>query len=33
MDPQGEDPVPIILKAFHMGLNYYDTSNVYVPAN
>jgi aryl-alcohol dehydrogenase-like predicted oxidoreductase len=27
--PAGEDPVKIILKAFDLGINYYDTSNVY----
>jgi aryl-alcohol dehydrogenase-like predicted oxidoreductase len=30
--PEGEDPVPIILKAFHLGINYFDTSNVYGPS-
>ncbi len=27
--PEDVDPVPIILKAFNMGINYFDTSNVY----
>lgn len=27
--PADVDPVPIILKAFKMGLNYFDTSNLY----
>ncbi len=27
--PADEDPVKIILKAFDLGVNYYDTSNVY----
>lgn len=27
--PDDVDPVPIILKAFKMGVNYYDTSNLY----
>ncbi len=27
--PAGVDPVKIILKAFDLGVNYYDTSNVY----
>lgn len=27
--PEDVDPVPIILKAFKMGINYFDTSNVY----
>lgn len=27
--PDDVDPVPIILKAFEMGVNYYDTSNLY----
>ena len=27
--PSDEDPVKIILKAFDLGVNYYDTSNVY----
>ena len=26
--PAGEDPVSIILKSFHLGINYFDTSNV-----
>jgi aryl-alcohol dehydrogenase-like predicted oxidoreductase len=30
--PAGEDPVKIILKAFDLGVNYYDTSNVYGPS-
>jgi aryl-alcohol dehydrogenase-like predicted oxidoreductase len=30
--PQGMDPVPVILKAFHLGVNYFDTSNVYGPS-
>ena len=30
--PEGEDPVRIILKAFHLGINYLDTSNVYGPS-
>ena len=30
--PEGEDPVRIILKAFHLGINYFDTSNVYGPS-
>jgi len=30
--PAGEDPVRIILKAFHLGINYFDTSNVYGPS-
>ena len=30
--PEGEDPVPIILKAFHLGINYFDTSNLYGPS-
>ena len=28
--PADVDPVPIILKAFKMGINYYDTSNLYL---
>ncbi len=28
--PPDVDPVPIILKAFKMGINYYDTSNLYL---
>ncbi|MDF1575017.1 MAG: aldo/keto reductase [Bacteroidales bacterium] len=27
--PADVDPVPIILKAFRMGINYFDTSNLY----
>lgn len=27
--PDDVDPVPIILKAFHLGINYFDTSNLY----
>lgn len=27
--PEGEDPVAIILKAFDLGINYFDTSNLY----
>jgi hypothetical protein len=27
--PSDVDPVKIILKAFDLGVNYYDTSNVY----
>ncbi len=27
--PAGEDPTKIILKAFDLGVNYFDTSNVY----
>ncbi len=27
--PDDVDPVPIILKAFDLGINYYDTSNLY----
>lgn len=30
--PAGVDPVQIILKAFHLGVNYFDTSNVYGPS-
>jgi len=30
--PEGMDPVPIILKAFHLGINYFDTSNAYGPS-
>ena len=30
--PEGVDPVKIILKAFDMGINYYDTSNLYGPS-
>jgi aryl-alcohol dehydrogenase-like predicted oxidoreductase len=28
--PADVDPVPIILKAFRMGINYFDTSNLYL---
>ena len=28
--PEDVDPVPIILKAFKMGVNYFDTSNLYL---
>jgi len=28
--PKDVDPVPIILKAFKMGVNYFDTSNLYL---
>ncbi len=28
--PADVDPVPIILKAFKMGINYFDTSNLYM---
>lgn len=28
--PDDVDPVPIILKAFKMGINYFDTSNLYL---
>src|SRR5690554_4342924 len=27
--PEDEDPVAIILKAFDLGINYFDTSNLY----
>src|SRR5680860_63397 len=27
--PEDVDPVPIILKAFKLDINYYDTSNLY----
>jgi len=27
--PEDVDPVPIILKAFELGVNYFDTSNLY----
>lgn len=27
--PEDVDPVPIILKAFNLGINYFDTSNLY----
>ncbi len=30
--PEGTDPVKIILKAFDMGINYFDTSNLYGPS-
>jgi aryl-alcohol dehydrogenase-like predicted oxidoreductase len=30
--PEGIEPVDIILKAFDLGINYYDTSNVYGPS-
>lgn len=30
--PEGVDPVRIILKAFNLGVNYFDTSNVYGPS-
>jgi aryl-alcohol dehydrogenase-like predicted oxidoreductase len=30
--PEGIDPVKIILKAFDLGINYYDTSNLYGPS-
>jgi len=30
--PAGVDPVKIILKAFDLGVNYFDTSNVYGPS-
>ena len=30
--PEGEDPVKIILKAFDLGINYFDTSNLYGPS-
>jgi aryl-alcohol dehydrogenase-like predicted oxidoreductase len=30
--PADVDPVKIILKAFNLGINYYDTSNVYGPS-
>ncbi len=30
--PQDVEPVDIILKAFDLGINYYDTSNVYGPS-
>jgi aryl-alcohol dehydrogenase-like predicted oxidoreductase len=29
--PEGVDPVKIILKAFNLGINYFDTSNLYGP--
>jgi aryl-alcohol dehydrogenase-like predicted oxidoreductase len=30
--PEDIDPLPIILKAFKLGLNYFDTSNLYGPS-
>ncbi len=30
--PEGIDPVAIILKAYNLGINYYDTSNYYGPS-
>src|SRR5208283_5849032 len=30
--PEGVDPVRIILKAFRLGINYFDTSNAYGPS-
>ena len=30
--PSNADPVKIILKAFDLGINYYDTSNIYGPS-
>jgi aryl-alcohol dehydrogenase-like predicted oxidoreductase len=30
--PADVDPVPIILKAFRLGINYFDTSNLYGPS-
>jgi len=30
--PEGIDPVAIILKAFDLGINYFDTSNLYGPS-
>ena len=30
--PEGIEPVDIILKAFDLGINYYDTSNAYGPS-
>lgn len=30
--PAGIDPVAIILKAYKLGINYYDTSNYYGPS-
>lgn len=30
--PADVDPVPIILKAFDLGINYFDTSNLYGPS-
>jgi aryl-alcohol dehydrogenase-like predicted oxidoreductase len=30
--PEGIDPVAIIMKAYHSGINYFDTSNYYGPS-
>ena len=30
--PEGVDPVKIVLKAFDLGINYFDTSNLYGPS-
>jgi len=30
--PENTDPIAIIEKAYHMGVNYFDTSNVYGPS-
>ncbi|MFC2138467.1 aldo/keto reductase [Bacteroidota bacterium] len=30
--PEDVDPIPIILKAFKLGINYFDTSNLYGPS-
>ncbi|MEP2279898.1 aldo/keto reductase [Maribacter sp.] len=30
--PEGVDPIQIITKAFDLGINYFDTSNVYGPS-
>ena len=30
--PAGVDPEKILLKAFELGVNYFDTSNVYGPS-
>jgi aryl-alcohol dehydrogenase-like predicted oxidoreductase len=30
--PEDVEPVDIILKAFDLGINYFDTSNVYGPS-
>jgi len=30
--PENTDPVAIIEKAYHLGINYFDTSNVYGPS-
>lgn len=30
--PEGTDPVAIILKAYNLGVNYFDTSNYYGPS-